>query len=77
MFEIFFKKYPEYTIAQKPDKELLGRFEGKLPDQPIDFREAYGFGTYVDGYLKLVNPLDFQSCFDEPYHDSLNGTSFF
>lgn len=69
MFKIFFEKYPEYNIVQKPGKDLLGRFQNKLPDQLIDFWEAYGFGIYMDGYLKIVNPLDFQSCFDEAYRN--------
>lgn len=76
MFDAFFKKYPDYSISQKPTENLLAIFEGKLPSQLIDFWNEYGFGTFMDGYLKVVDPSDFQPVFDEAYDNKDNEIVF-
>jgi Uncharacterized conserved protein len=67
MFETFFEKYPDYLIVERPSEILLNDFRGKLPYQLIDFWNEYGFGTFMNGYLKVVNPLVYQSVFDDAY----------
>lgn len=70
MFDTFFEKYPNYLIVQKPTEDVLDRFKGKLPPQLIDFWSTYGFGIFMNGYLKLVNPSDFQESLDEAYNNN-------
>ncbi len=70
MFDIFFEKYPNYSIVQKTPGDVLDKYEGKLPPQLIDFWNNYGFGIFMDGYLKLVNPLEFQPVFNEAYDNT-------
>lgn len=67
MFTKYFEKYPHYTIVQKADDNVLNDFKDKLPAQLLDFWRVYGFGVFMNGYLKLVNPSEFQPCFDEAY----------
>ncbi|WP_448635409.1 T6SS immunity protein Tdi1 domain-containing protein [Pedobacter panaciterrae] len=67
MFDTFFEKYPDYLIVERPNHDLLNNFREKLPDQLIDFWNEYGFGTFMNGYLKVVNPLVYQSVFDDAY----------
>lgn len=76
MFDKFFEKYPDYGTVQKPDAITLHDFKDKLPGQLIDFWNAYGFGTFMNGYLKLVNPSEFQSHFDEAYNNNDNEIVF-
>lgn len=70
MFDKFFEKYPDYTIIEKPTEDVLHHYKDKLPTQLTDFWKAYGFGIFMDGYLKLVNPSGFQSDFDEAYDNN-------
>ena len=60
MAKIFFEKYPEYKIVGKPTVELIGKYENRLPQSLIEFWKEYGFGSFMDGYLKIVNPDDYQ-----------------
>lgn len=76
MFDIFFEKYPDYNIVQKPTEEGLSLFKGKLPSQLIDFWNSYGFGIFMNGYLKLINPSEFQPVFDEAYDNKDNEIVF-
>lgn len=70
MFKEFFEKYPDYTIIQKPEQSIIKTFDGKLPLQLIDFWRAYGFGIFMNGYLKIVNPTEFQPVFDTAYDNT-------
>lgn len=76
MFDKFFEKYPDYRTIQKPTGDILIKFNSKLPVQLIDFWNAYGFGTFMNGYLKLVNPSEYQSLFDEAYDNKDNEIVF-
>lgn len=76
MFDKFFDKYPEFTTVQKPDESQQNSFSNKLPAQLIEFWRTYGFGVFMNGYLKIVNPRDFQPYFDEAYDNSGNEIVF-
>ena len=76
MFDIFFEKYPDYSTVQKPTEEVVAEFKGKLPDELLDFWNVYGFGTFMKGYLKVVDPSEFQVVFNEGY-DNKDGEIVF
>lgn len=69
MFDKFFEKYPDYITIQQPDENVLNAYKGKLPPQLTDFWRTYGFGIFMNGYLKIINPAEFQSDFDEAYNN--------
>lgn len=70
MFDKFFEKYPGYTIIQKAEENVVNHFKAKLPAQLIDFWKAYGFGVFMNGYLKIVNPSAFQTDLDDAYNNA-------
>lgn len=63
----FFEKYPEYKIVEKPSNELIDQYKDILPVAVIDFWKEYGFGSFMNGYIKIVNPNDYQEILDEAY----------
>lgn len=67
MFYTFFEKYPDYSTIKMPAEDVLDKFKGKLPAQLIKFWNAYGFGKFMNGYLKVVDPSEFQAVFNEAY----------
>lgn len=77
MFEQFFKKYPDYTIVEKPSKEIIKKYNGFLPKELIQFWTEYRFGIYMNGFLKFVNPDDYQDVFEEAYDNSLDNEIVF
>ncbi|WKX76205.1 T6SS immunity protein Tdi1 domain-containing protein [Zobellia laminariae] len=67
MSDKFFKKYSEYNIQILPSKELLNSYSISLPDKFLQLWKDYGSGTFLDGYLKLVNPNDFKDLLHNVY----------
>lgn len=72
MFEKFFTKYPDQKIEEKNSKEIIQKYKNKLPTELILFWQQYGFGIFLNGYLKIVNPNIYQDIFDEAYDNEEN-----
>jgi hypothetical protein len=72
MFNDFFTKYPDYTVVEKPSPQVIDNYKEKLPAELIEFWQQYGFGSYMDGYLKIVNPEIYQPILNEGYDTENN-----
>ena len=72
MLNEFFSKYPDLVIVEKPSQQLIDRYQSKLPAELIKFWGEYGFGIYMDGYLKIVNPDIYQPILNEGYDTEKN-----
>lgn len=72
MFNDFFAKYPDYNIVEKTSKQVIDNYKDKLPAELIEFWQEYGFGIYMNGYLKIVNPEIYQPILNEGYNTENN-----
>ena len=48
-------------------QELVQKYETILPDELIKIWEEYGLSTLLEGYLKVVNPEEYQELLSETY----------
>ncbi len=60
-------RFPAYTIVEKPTPELVAQYRDLVPPELIEVWEQYGFGTFCDGYLKIVNPEDYADLLADTY----------
>lgn len=58
---------PDFQLKTKPENSLVEKYRPLLPEKLITFWNEYGFGTIADGYLKIVNPDDFEPMLKEVY----------
>ncbi len=49
-------------------EELIKEYEDKLPVELIDFWKEYGFGTFYNGFLKVINPNDYKELLEKSYY---------
>jgi hypothetical protein len=57
----------DFIKNKEVDYELIKKYENKLPKEIIDLWKEYGFGTFYDGYLKIINPDDYQELLEISY----------
>ncbi|WP_075342764.1 T6SS immunity protein Tdi1 domain-containing protein [Tenacibaculum agarivorans] len=76
MFKEFFEKYPDFIISEKPSFELIKEYSDILPDEMMSFWEKYGFGTFMSGYIRMINPNDYKELFSNSYQDAEIETPF-
>ena len=67
MFSKLLARFPQYTIVEKPAPELVARYRDRVPPELVEVWEQYGFGTFCDGYLKIVNPDDYAGVLTDTY----------
>lgn len=60
-------RFPSYTVVEKPTPELIARYRDRVPAELIEVWEQYGFGTFCDGYLKVVNPDNYAEVLADTY----------
>lgn len=63
LFDDFLQKYPPTGQLQKPSEEVLNQFRNRLPAELLEFWQAYGFGNYGNGLLKVIDPNDYADYF--------------
>lgn len=48
-------------------QELFAKYSSKLPSALINAWKRYGFGSLVNGYLKMINPDEYQVLLNDSY----------
>ncbi|EPY2275110.1 T6SS immunity protein Tdi1 domain-containing protein [Clostridium sporogenes] len=59
--------FKEYKVKSKVDKNIFNKYKETLPLELTDVWKEYGFGSMLNGYLKIVNPDEYQSVVDMSY----------
>lgn len=57
----FLNLYPPSKDLIKANNEIIKAFTNKLPKPIIDLWTNYGFGSYGDGIIKVINPLEYMN----------------
>lgn len=59
--------FKEYKINSKVDRSLIDKYKEKILTELLYIWEVYGFGSILNGDLKIVNPEEYQSVVDMSY----------
>lgn len=62
--ETVFNDFKRYKIA---DETIISKYKGILPGELIETWERYGFGIFVNGFLKVINPDDNLNILESSY----------
>lgn len=57
----------DFIKSEDVNEDLIKEYEGKLPVEVIDIWREYGLGTFYNGYLKVINPNDYQELLERSY----------
>ena len=59
--------FKDFVQIKKAEKMLIEKYDKLLPDEIIYLWRTYGFGTFYNGYLKVINPDDFIVSLEKSY----------
>ena len=48
-------------------KEVIERYRNLVPKEMIEIWEKYGLGSFLNGYLRVINPDDYKELVEETY----------
>ena len=57
----------DFKLEKKVSEEIINKYKNKIPEQVLDIWQNYGFGSFLNGYLKIVNPEEYEDLLKETY----------
>lgn len=57
----------DFIKVKDVPEEIINEYKDKIPTEMMDIWKKYGFGYFYDGYLKVINPKDYQKLVQESY----------
>lgn len=59
--------FSDFTKHKTVDEDAILKYKDKLPKEIIETWKKYGFGSFLNDYLKVVNPDDFLDVLERSY----------
>lgn len=59
--------FDHFLQTEPANNELCEKYRSMLPTELIDVWRTHGFGSLLDGYLKVINPDDYQDLLNDTY----------
>ena len=47
---------PDFVPHAPGPAEVIEKYRGRVPDELVDIWERYGFGTFGEGFLRIIDP---------------------
>lgn len=59
--------FENYIKDSDVSRELCDKYKGIVPNDLIILWQRYGFGSFMGGYMKMINPEEYQELISETY----------
>lgn len=59
--------FKDFKKISKVEENTINKYKDLLPDELIKAWKTYGYGTCMNGYLKIINPDEFSSLVKDSY----------
>ena len=57
----------DFEKYQDVDEELIKKYKDDLPEDILTIWKDYGFGSFYNGFLKVINPLDYSEFVEKTF----------
>ena len=57
----------DFKKEKEMPTEIIEKYKGQVPDEIIEIWENYGLGSFLNGYLRVINPDDYKELVEETY----------
>ncbi len=61
------KIFEDFLLKEKVPEDVIANYTGKIPEAILEIWKQYGFGSILGGYLKFINPDEFQPILKDVY----------
>ncbi|MBO6219430.1 MAG: DUF1851 domain-containing protein [Treponema sp.] len=64
-----FEVLKDFEFYSKVTDEIIMEYQEKIPAQFIEIWKNYGFGTFLNGFLRIINPNDYMDFTQKSYFE--------
>ncbi len=61
------KLLKDFELEEKVSDDIINKYKNRVPKELIEIWKKYGFGTFFNGYLKIINPDKYEDLIYETY----------
>ena len=65
-----FEVLNDFEFYSEVPEEIIEKYKDKIPPELLEIWREYGFGTFANGYIKIINPDDYVKILEESYFAS-------
>lgn len=58
------KDFVHFSVA---DEQIIKKYKNRVPSEMINVWKDYGFGSFFNGYLKIINPDEYRELLERSY----------
>ncbi|WBW97140.1 T6SS immunity protein Tdi1 domain-containing protein [Oceanirhabdus sp. W0125-5] len=69
--------FNDFILEEKVPESIINKYDRVIPDKLLEIWKTYGFGSILNGYLKIVNPDDFDETLKAVYVRSKDAITLF
>lgn len=59
--------FKDFKKVSEVEEYTINKYKNILPEALIEAWKTYGYGTFMNGYLKIINPDEFSSLVNDSY----------
>ncbi|MBC1290336.1 DUF1851 domain-containing protein [Listeria booriae] len=59
--------FADFQKVEAVSKNIQAEYVNNIPNSMMTLWNEYGFGSCIDGYLKIINPREYQDILEESY----------
>ncbi|MBA3927131.1 GAD-like domain-containing protein [Listeria rustica] len=52
--------FSDFKVVEYAGKEVLKEYENALPKEIMHIWSEHGFGNFLNGYIRVINPNDYR-----------------
>ena len=60
----------DFKQFQPVSVEIINKYENKIPSELLNIWKKFGFGSFQNGYLKIINPDDYMELLNNSYFNA-------
>lgn len=62
--------FNDFSFCDKVDDKCIKEYTNRIPKELVEIWNNFGFGSFMDGYLKIINPDEYYEVFKDSYFRS-------
>ncbi len=60
----------DFVCCNQVEQNIINQYVDKVPDAILEIWSTLGFGHFMNGYLKMINPKEYQQLMNDTYFRS-------
>ena len=55
-----YKVLEDFETYEEVEQDVIRLYKSKIPEKLLDTWKEYGFGSFMDNYIKIINPKEYK-----------------